>query len=110
MPAKDRYHDIVIRALNHEGWDITGQQVKVIVENRYLFIDIEAVKGRDNAVILVEVKDLERVLSLVEGLAAMVGKYFLYRAALDHAGISTLLYVAVSQKAYAGILSETIGQ
>ena len=40
----------------------------------------------------------------------MVGKYVLYRAALDYVGITTPLYLAVPAVAYDGILSEEIGQ
>lgn len=110
MPAKDNYHDVVIRALVKDGWTITSQQVKIIVEDRNLFIDIEATKPSENRIILVEVKELELVSSPIEALAAAVGKYFLYRTALNDSGLDTPLYLAVSDRSYDGILSEKIGQ
>ncbi len=110
MPAKDRHHDIVLRALIKDGWKIIDEQVKVIVEDRYLFIDIEAQKISDNAIILVEVKELDSTAAQLEALASAVGKYFLYRAALDDAEISIPLYLAVSENSYRGILSEKIGK
>lgn len=109
MPAKDYYHDVVVRALINDGWTITNQQVKIIVEDRNLFIDIEATKPSENRIILIEVKELEQVSSPIEALAAAIGKYFLYRTALDDAGLATPLYLAVSNQSYAGILSEKIG-
>lgn len=109
MPAKDYYHDVVVRALINDGWTITDEQVKIIVEDRNLFIDIEATKPTEGRIILVEVKELEHVLSPIEALAAAIGKYFIYRTALDDAGLATPLYLAVSNQSYTGILSEKIG-
>jgi hypothetical protein len=110
LPAKDRHHDIVLQALIKDGWKITDEQVKVIVGDRYLFIDIEAQKISDNAIILVEVKELDSTTAQIEALATAIGKYFLYRAALDDAEIATPLYLAVSENSYQGILSEKIGK
>jgi hypothetical protein len=31
MPAKDRYHAVVVRALIKDGWTITDEQVAVIL-------------------------------------------------------------------------------
>lgn len=109
MPAKDFYHDVVVRALIRDGWTVTNQQVKIIVEDRNLFIDIEATKPAEDRIILIEVKELEQVSSPIGALAAAIGKYFIYRAALDDAGLATPLYLAVSSQSYAGILSEKIG-
>ena len=109
MPAKDYYHDVVVRTLLNDGWAITDEQVKIIVEDRNLFIDIEASKPDEDRIILIEVKELDQVSSPIEALAAAVGKYFIYRTALDDAGLTTPLYLAVSEKSYEGILSEKIG-
>ena len=109
MPAKDNYHDTVVRALIKDGWAITDEQVKIIIEDRNLFIDIEAAKPSENRIILVEVKELELVSSPIDALAAAVGKYFLYRTALNDVGLTTPLFLAVSNRSYAGILSEKIG-
>ncbi|NWF68880.1 MAG: hypothetical protein HXY40_07330 [Chloroflexi bacterium] len=32
MPAKDRYHDTVKRALIKDGWQIAGEQTTLILE------------------------------------------------------------------------------
>ena len=110
MPAKDRYHDAVVRALIKAGWTITAEQVAVILTERHLWIDIQAVKASESLAILVEVKGFENQPSPVRYLAEVVGKYVLYRAALDYVGITTPLYLAVPAVAYDGILSEEIGQ
>jgi hypothetical protein len=38
MPVKDRYHDIVKRALIKEGWIIEDEQFTLTVEQRNLWI------------------------------------------------------------------------
>lgn len=110
MPAKDRYHDTVVRALTKVGWTIVGQQVRLAFSKRRLWIDIRAVKAEQNMSILVEVKGFENMPSPVEYLAAAVGKYVLYSAVLKDLESADLLYMAVPEVAYNGILSEPIGQ
>jgi len=110
VPAKDRYHDVVVRTLRKEGWTIEDEQVTVILENRWLWIDIEATKSDENLVILVEVKGFQNMCSPVDYLAAVIGKYVLYRAVLEYAETEAKLYMAVPIEAYNGILSEKIGQ
>jgi len=110
LPAKDRYHDTVIRALTKEGWQITSEQFPVIVEDRHLWIDIRAEREQEQLAILVEVKGFENSPSPIEALANAAGKYSLYLAALEYADVSLPLYLAVPTQAYNGILSEKIGK
>jgi hypothetical protein len=110
LPAKDRYHDTVKRALIKDGWTITGEHVKIGIENRALYIDIQAVSTSAGIVVLIEVKELDDVLSPIEALANAYGKYALYRLALDDTGNAIPLYLAVTQAAYQGILTERIGK
>lgn len=42
MPAKDRYHDIVVEALNAEGWRITNDPFYIVFGGRGLFVDLGA--------------------------------------------------------------------
>jgi hypothetical protein len=110
VPAKDRYHDTVVRALTKGGWTVTAQQVAVAVPGRRLWIDLRAVMASDSLVVLIEVKGFEKMPSPVDYLASVVGQYVLYRAALDLVGLSTPLYLAVPVAAYEGILGETLGK
>jgi len=110
MPAKDRYHDVVIRALVKAGWRVIAEQAAVLIGGRRLWIDIEAAKGSDSLSILVEVKGFENMPSPVNYLAEAVGKYVLYRAALNYGKVTTPLYMAVPTMAYTGILDEDLGQ
>jgi hypothetical protein len=110
MPAKDRYHDTVKRALIKDGWTIEDEQFALTVDQRNLWIDLQASKGEPRLIILVEVKELAEVDSAVEALANALGKIQLYRLALNIADLTFPLFLAVSQASYSGILSETIGR
>jgi hypothetical protein len=83
LPAKDRYHDVVKRALIKDGWSVTGEQVRLTFGDRYLWIDMQAEKP-DQRIILVEVKELDEVDSPVEALANAVGKYLLVNLRNKH--------------------------
>ncbi len=110
MPAKDCYHDTVVRALTKAGWTITSEQFPIVVEERHLWIDIHAEKESERLAILVEVKGFENPPSPVESLANATGKYILYLGALDYLKSTLPLYMAVSTVAYNGILREEIGK
>jgi len=110
MPAKDHYHDTVVRALIKAGWRIEGEQVRLDLPQRRLWIDIQARKEDRSLTILVEVKGFENMPSPVEYLAAAIGKYALYKAALHLLASDVPLYLAVPIQAYNGILDEPLGQ
>lgn len=109
MPIKDRYHQTFIRALTKAGWKVTKEQVRLVISERRLWIDLQAVHSESNRHILIEVKGFENMPSPVEYLAAAVGQMVMYKAALAYLEIDIPLYMAVPIKAVQGILSETIG-
>ena len=110
MPAKDRYHDTVVRALQKDGWTILGEQVDLFVPSRRLWVDIRATKEGHTAIILVEVKGFETGASPVAYLSDAVGQCIVYKGALAYLGLSDLLYLAVPTTALRGILGEEIGR
>ena len=75
-----------------------------------MWVDVQATKSETGMVILVEVKELEEVPSPVEAWANAIGKYILYRIALDLSEPDMPLYLAVTEAAFENILSEAIGQ
>jgi hypothetical protein len=103
MPAKDRYHDALKRALVKADWIISDEQVTFQIEDRIMWIDIEAIKVSDALVILIEVKELENVASSIEALANALGKFLLYRLALEETRTDVPLFLAVSELSYQGI-------
>ena len=109
MPAKDKYHDTVIRALEKDGWLIESEQYVLIVENRVLWIDLLISDSDKQETLLVEVKSFTSA-SQVEDLANAIGKYFLYSAILEDNDAKIPLYLAIPETAYHGIFNEALGQ
>ena len=110
MPARDRYHDVVVRALRKAGWTILAEQVAVSMPTRRVWIDIRASKNPDTFAILVEVKGFERLAAPVAYLADTIGQCVLYQTILEYAGVTDPLYLAVPAAALTGILGEELGQ
>ncbi|MCC6612583.1 MAG: hypothetical protein IT320_03835 [Anaerolineae bacterium] len=109
MPAKDKAHDSVKRALVKDGWQITAEQVRVIANERFLWIDLRAEKDDHARVILVEIKSFNENVSPPEAFANAIGKYLMYRVALRNADIEIPLFLAVPASAFQGIFSEDVG-
>lgn len=45
MPARDRYHALVVRALVAEGWTITHDPLALSYGGRDLYVDLEHPSG-----------------------------------------------------------------
>jgi hypothetical protein len=110
MPRKDKQHDAVVRALRKDDWRIIDEQSPFTIDQRTVFIDIEAARDEQRLLIFVEVKGFQGD-SQVNDLANALGQYLLYAHMLEREfGTSTpSLYLAVPQAAYDGILNEEIG-
>lgn len=108
MPAKDHYHNAVVRALAKDGWIITTEQFFVKFYRRHLWIDVHA--EQEQRRIFVEIKGFENLISPIEYLETVLGQYILYLAVLENLGFQIPLYLAVPIFAYEGFLSERIGQ
>ena len=78
MPAKDKYHDTVVIALEKAGWTIADEQILLAIDNRHLWVDIQASKEDEARVILVEVKGFEAIPS------AFLGKFIKRCRQSDH--------------------------
>ena len=109
MPAPDKYHDTVKRALIKAGWVITNEQVLLYVGDRRLWIDIKATKDQDELIVLIEIKGFESSPSQIEMLTQALGQYSLYREALALSNFNSPLYLAIPVAAYNGIFREIAG-
>lgn len=112
MPARDQFHDIVIRCLVKVGWTILREHYAVVVADnndviRRLFIDIAA-QSPTAQIVLIEVKSLES--SPTRQFMTLVGQYLVHRTALDSLGNATPLYVAISDKDYERIIWQPLAQ
>lgn len=110
MPAKDKYHDIVTRALERDKWTVNEEQVLLSIGGRRLLIDIEASHEGQYPIVLIEVKGFENMRSPIDYLEAAVGQYVLYRAILEATSNEKPLYMAVPIAAYVTIFNEPVGK
>lgn len=113
MPKLDFYHDVVRRALEHDGWTITHDPYKITTETRKLWIDLGAerliIAERKNHKIAVETKSFLGK-SDVNDLENALGQYTLYLLLLEKQDPERVLYLAVPEFVYNTIFSEEIGR
>ncbi len=107
---KDFYHEVVVQALTVDGWQVSPKQYRLILPERWLYIDILAIHPIDGTQILVEFKGFEKMPSPVDYLESAVGQYEVYRSILSSQNSSIPLYMAVPQSAFDGIFKESIGK
>jgi hypothetical protein len=114
MPAKNIYHECVIRALRSDGWTVTHDPYRLTFGDRNLYIDLGAEQGtlaaeKDGRRIAVEIQSfLGR--SPVRNLEEAVGQYVIYRAVLEETDPRRSLYMALPLDAYDEVLSDRFGQ
>ena len=114
MPAKDRYHDIVVEALKAEGWHITNDPLYIAYGSRSLYVDLGAeyetiAAEKDGARLAVEIKSFLSN-SPVDDLEEALGAYMLYRCVLEETDQGRMVYLAIPLQAWEGIFSEGLGQ
>ena len=112
MPQQDHLHNSVKKALQRDGWKITGEQVYLVAGLRGVWIDLQAeYVNEDNfkQVVLIEIKSFADKNSIMNQVHVAVGQYSVYRIILEKLQIETDLYLAISQAAYAIIWSEPPG-
>ena len=112
MPAKDIFHDIVITALQKDGWQITDDPLRLKWGLRELFVDLGAKKliaaQKGETKIAVEIKSFIGKSPIYE-LENALGQYILYRNILEETDVERLIYLAVRKSTYEEIFSEPIG-
>jgi hypothetical protein len=114
VPAKNVYHDAVVRALTGDGWTITHDPLALSYGGKDLFVDLGAER-----VTLAAQKGAERIAvevqsflspSPVRDLQEAVGQFEIYRAVLAEIEPDRLLYLAVPRRTYDSLLNEPFGQ
>lgn len=113
MPAKNIYHDAVVDALKADGWTITHDPLTLKVGDRTLHVDLGAERlpigaERGGEKIAVEVQSFTGP-SPVADLQQAVGQFTLYRVILAEQQPERVLFLALPQSAYDGIMSEELG-
>lgn len=101
MARRDKIHQIIIEALEKDGWTITHDPFRVKLEKngKAVEMDLGAEKfveaKRDNDEIVIEIKSFLD-LSLLNDLYDALGKYLSYRSILRQKNIERDLFLAIS--------------
>jgi hypothetical protein len=112
MARKDAYHDMVKNALEKDGWTITFEPLRLVVDEVGIQIDLGAEQQpiaaeKDGEKIAVEIKGFLGPSDINE-LEKAIGQYLLYGAILMEKEPERVLYLAVSEAAYNGIFSRPV--
>jgi hypothetical protein len=114
VPAKNVYHQAVVKALVADGWTITHDPLTLSYGGKDLFVDLGAEETavaaeKGGRRIAVEIQSFLSP-SPIHDLQEAVGQYEIYRAILAETEPDRRLYLAVPRRVYEGLLSERFGQ
>jgi len=114
MPARNLHHNVVIQALQTDGWTITHDPLLIPCGDRRLFIDLGAERltigaERGTERIAVEISSFVAD-SPVRDLQEAVGQFVVSRALLSQAEPERTLFLGVHSGVYDWVLSEPLGQ
>lgn len=112
MPAKDIYHDCVIRALEKDGWKITANPLKLKLGMKKLYVDLGAEKlliaEKGARKIAVEIKSFIGK-SIIADSEVAVGQYVFYDKLLAESEPDRELFLAVESEVFAELMSDELG-
>jgi hypothetical protein len=113
MPARDRYHEQVKRALIQDGWTITHDPLRLQWGLRDMYVDLGAEQllaaEKGSGKIAVEVKSFVG-LSEMDDLEKAVGQFVVYHDVLSNIEPDRVLYLAVAEEIYVDLFEEPIGK
>ena len=104
MSAKDVFHEVVKKALQKDGWQITHDPFSISVGGVNVSIDLAAEKlfaaEREGEKIVVEVKSFLEKSSAISEFHTALGQFINYRGALRRRQPERVLYLAVPLTTY----------
>ncbi|MHC5718620.1 MAG: XisH family protein [Nostoc sp.] len=104
MSAKDVFHEVVKKALQKDGWQITHDPLSISVGGVNVSIDLAAEKliaaEREGEKIAVEVKSFLQKSSAISEFHTALGQFINYRGALRRRQPERVLYLAVPLTTY----------
>lgn len=114
MPAKNIYHDAVVRALIADGWTVTDDPLSLSYGGIDLFVDLGAERvtlgaEKGNQRIAVEVQSFLGP-SPVRNLQEAVGQYQVYRVVLAESEPERSLFMAVPKRVRKALVMEAFGR
>lgn len=114
MPALDRDHDIVRRALIKDGWTVTDDPLTLKLGKRLVHVDLGAQRNVIGAVrgtekIAVEIKTFAGPSDMTD-LYEALGQYLIYQTFLADLEPERRVFLAVPKAAWYGFFQEPIGK
>ena len=109
--AKDRYHNLVKKALQNQDWLITNDPLYIPTFKRRLEVDLGAERligaEKDNEKIAVEIKSFLGLSEIHEFYKAL-GQFNYYQLALEDDQPDRVLYLAVPSDIYETLFTEPL--
>ena len=103
MPAQDKFHDAVKKALEKDGWHVTHEHFKLEFGGVRMFVDLAAERvlaaERNGQKIAVEIKSFVQPSTLTAFNEAL-GQYVGYSLALQNIEPDRVLYLAVPARTH----------
>ncbi|MFO0756892.1 MAG: XisH family protein [Byssovorax sp.] len=113
MPARDRTHEHVRRALINDGWTITHDPLHLRWGKKDLYVDLGAERflGAEKAgqKIAVEIKSFASP-SLMDALEKALGQFVLYADILERVEPTRTLYLAVDASIHHEVFEDPVGE
>lgn len=98
MPAFDRCHPQVVRALERAGWHILAENEQYRFSKRSIFVDMRVVRqanGTSQEMLIVEVKCFSDESRYTRELYEATGQYLFYQEMLEAVGLSLPIYLSI---------------
>ncbi|NET09813.1 MAG: fatty-acid synthase [Merismopedia sp. SIO2A8] len=112
MPKLDRYHDVVRRALQNDGWNITDDPLRLRWGKQDMYVDLAAERlllaTKENQQIAVEVKTFGGASSITDAQKSL-GQYFIYLSVIKRVEPGRKLYLALHEEVYQDFFTEPLG-
>jgi hypothetical protein len=109
--ARDKIHEPIKTALEDDGWSVTDDPLYLKIGTIPIHIDLGAEKliaaEKENEKIAVEIKTFGNT-SFITALYEAVGKFIIYRKALEILRPDRTLYLAVPKDVYKSVNQELI--
>jgi hypothetical protein len=106
MPAIDRCHFQVVRALEKDGWEVDDRQYALTsFPGKRLFVDIQARKG-ERQLLLVEVKCFTG--QWLDELYQAIGQYLVYQHLVQQISPRRALYLAIPRHVYLDFVKQFV--
>lgn len=113
MPAHDRYHGIVRRALVKDGWTITHDPYRIEAGGLNVYVDLAAERllaaERGDDKIAVEIKSFLGE-SDIRDFEQAIGQFVFYRFLMEQADVERQLLLAVPDDVFYTLFQEPIAR